>query len=243
MKKSHPLGAAKNQHRGMKRLTRYPTRKLMTILGITVGLFCSLGAPVVHSAVLLMNEGSGTLREWDGAVGVQFTVEGMPLQVTSLGIWDGPNSLFSGSEGDGIEVATDVGLWLDSGGSPLGSVSVAQGTVGTAVDGSTALSAFAAITPITLSANTTYRLAAFYTGGGNTFRDFGGYLSSSAITVPNGVFNTVTSGLTFPGSLVTSNTFASATMQFSVVPIPPAVWLFSSGLLGLIGISMRKKAA
>jgi hypothetical protein len=28
-----------------------------------------------------------------------------------------------------------------------------------------------------------------------------------------------------------------------VVPIPPAVWLFGSGLLGLIGISRRKKAA
>jgi hypothetical protein len=29
----------------------------------------------------------------------------------------------------------------------------------------------------------------------------------------------------------------------SVVPIPPSVWLFGSGLLGLIGISRRKKAA
>lgn len=29
----------------------------------------------------------------------------------------------------------------------------------------------------------------------------------------------------------------------AAVPIPPAVWLFSSGLLGLIGISRRKKSA
>jgi hypothetical protein len=29
----------------------------------------------------------------------------------------------------------------------------------------------------------------------------------------------------------------------SVVPVPAAVWLFGSGLLGLIGISRRKKAA
>jgi len=28
-----------------------------------------------------------------------------------------------------------------------------------------------------------------------------------------------------------------------VVPIPPAVWLFGSGLLGLVGIARRKKAA
>jgi hypothetical protein len=29
----------------------------------------------------------------------------------------------------------------------------------------------------------------------------------------------------------------------SPVPIPAAVWLFGSGLLGLIGIARRKKAA
>ena len=28
-----------------------------------------------------------------------------------------------------------------------------------------------------------------------------------------------------------------------VVPVPPSVWLFSSGLLGLVGIARRKKAA
>lgn len=34
------------------------------------------------------------------------------------------------------------------------------------------------------------------------------------------------------------NTFA----KFSVVPVPAAVWLFGSGLVGLIGIARRKKA-
>jgi hypothetical protein len=29
----------------------------------------------------------------------------------------------------------------------------------------------------------------------------------------------------------------------NAVPIPPALWLFGSGLLGLIGIARRKKAA
>jgi len=32
-------------------------------------------------------------------------------------------------------------------------------------------------------------------------------------------------------------------IRFEVVPIPPAVWLFGSGLLGLIGIARRKKTA
>jgi hypothetical protein len=32
-------------------------------------------------------------------------------------------------------------------------------------------------------------------------------------------------------------------LMVSAVPIPPALWLFGSGLLGLIGIARRKKAA
>ncbi|MDX2458330.1 MAG: VPLPA-CTERM sorting domain-containing protein, partial [Gammaproteobacteria bacterium] len=32
-------------------------------------------------------------------------------------------------------------------------------------------------------------------------------------------------------------------MVYSAVPVPAAVWLFGSGLLGLVGIARRKKAA
>jgi len=33
------------------------------------------------------------------------------------------------------------------------------------------------------------------------------------------------------------------TITTSAIPVPPAIWLFGSGLLGLIGIARRKKAA
>jgi hypothetical protein len=36
--------------------------------------------------------------------------------------------------------------------------------------------------------------------------------------------------------------FRVGSVTYSAVPIPPALWLFGSGLLGLIGISRRKKA-
>jgi len=42
----------------------------------------------------------------------------------------------------------------------------------------------------------------------------------------------------FIGSAFGEFNFAAA----SPVPIPPAVWLFGSGLLGLVGIARRKKA-
>jgi hypothetical protein len=33
------------------------------------------------------------------------------------------------------------------------------------------------------------------------------------------------------------------TMQISQVPVPAAVWLFGSGLLGLLGVARHRKAA
>lgn len=34
--------------------------------------------------------------------------------------------------------------------------------------------------------------------------------------------------------------YGSALVRTSVVPIPPAVWLFGSGFIGLIGLARRK---
>jgi hypothetical protein len=45
-----------------------------------------------------------------------------------------------------------------------------------------------------------------------------------------------------PGTYVWSWASDSITLQVSAVPIPAAVWLFGSGLLGLVGIARRKKA-
>jgi hypothetical protein len=42
-----------------------------------------------------------------------------------------------------------------------------------------------------------------------------------------------------PNTLFGDFTFSAA----AVVPVPAAIWLFGFGLLGLIGIARRKKAA
>ncbi len=39
------------------------------------------------------------------------------------------------------------------------------------------------------------------------------------------------------------NVVALDNLQFNVIPIPPALYLFGSGLLGLVGMARRKKAA
>ena len=45
------------------------------------------------------------------------------------------------------------------------------------------------------------------------------------------------------GGTGTNHVFISGGISPVVVPVPAAVWLFGSGLLGLIGIARRKKAA
>jgi hypothetical protein len=37
--------------------------------------------------------------------------------------------------------------------------------------------------------------------------------------------------------------FLDATINISAVPVPPAVWLFASGLLGLVGVARRRSQA
>jgi hypothetical protein len=53
----------------------------------------------------------------------------------------------------------------------------------------------------------------------------------------NGLVNTPTM---MPAS-VPSHTLPGSNFGQSVVPVPSAVWLFGSGLLGLVGIARRKK--
>lgn len=50
-------------------------------------------------------------------------------------------------------------------------------------------------------------------------------------------------GFDNPDTFGDAFSITSQTVQLATVPIPAAVWLFGSGLLGLVGISRRKKAA
>jgi len=50
-------------------------------------------------------------------------------------------------------------------------------------------------------------------------------------------------GAIYPTTLIaTSNIYIQSSYIFTPVPVPAAVWLFGSGLIGLIGIARRKKA-
>ena len=71
-----------------------------------------------------------------------------------------------------------------------------------------------------------------------------GYADNSDVDVVIGNYNDPTAGDW--GNLGTGTVSATTKLvyaEFSPVPVPAAVWLFGSGLLGLIGVARRKKAA
>lgn len=69
----------------------------------------------------------------------------------------------------------------------------------------------------------------------------GNPLSASSSTMISATFASY--GLT-PGTFVwTLPSNDTITLNISAVPLPAAVWLFASGLIGLVGITRHKKAA
>jgi hypothetical protein len=59
----------------------------------------------------------------------------------------------------------------------------------------------------------------------------------------NGTTGTVQSYIVGGASLSSSGQLVLTANSTTAVPVPPAVWLFGSGLLGLVGVSRRRKAA
>jgi hypothetical protein len=84
--------------------------------------------------------------------------------------------------------------------------------------------------------------------------DFDGW-NASTLTLDSNTYNSVTGGFSYGWSddtilLVNVPIPTNTTVDYSIlltgtastVPIPPAIWLFGSGLLGLIGIARHKEA-
>jgi hypothetical protein len=79
-------------------------------------------------------------------------------------------------------------------------------------------------------------------GAGDNWQNFS-ITTTLGLDVSGGVTLLLKSGCGGAASCVSDAYFDNASMTVAAVPVPAAVWLFGSGLLGLIGVARRKKAA
>ena len=160
--------------------------------------------------------------------GWSFNVD-QTLYVTALGQWD--------DDLDGLSTTADVGLWLADG-TLLRSATVAAGTGATLIGDFR----FADVATLTLLAGTQYVIGSYFLGGAN---DLVG--TSEFNPLVNPIDKRFISGsFAFPsgGVGITSDFFSGPTFLFdtvSPVPLPPALLLFASGLIGLAGIGRLRR--
>lgn len=174
--------------------------------------------PDPTQAVVNIIPGGGGAEVW----GFRFTTN-LPLLVTDLGIFD--------LNDDGLTTAHSVGLWTDSG-SLIASATVGPGT------GDTLLSGFryTSISPVTLSAGGTFRIAVSYPffsgaptdlldadlgalGSRHTFDPAITWLSPARARGEGLVFPSDTSPIVLPGFINVASALGP-NFQFSVAPPP-----------------------
>ena len=209
---------------------------------VLLGLLLLLGSGVMAFAssytAYIVPSGTTGNQDFNGSLGMDFDVN-MPIVVTSLGAFD--------SGQDGFQNAITVALFNRVTEQIVGSTVTFTGTP--SLEGG---SSFQTITPIPLPAGFQGSIVAsgynasepngnagiFSPPSPNRTMDDGGGLISF---VGYGRWDN-TQGI-YPRSVDTAppNRYAAGTFQYSAVPIPGALWLFSSGLVGLVGIRRRVK--
>ncbi len=86
-------------------------------------------------------------------IGNEFTVGASPITINALGVWDSLN--------DGLRVNHSVGIWTTTSTTAVATATVQSGTASVLSGGYR----YAPISPVTLSANTTYRIGVLFPGG------------------------------------------------------------------------------
>ena len=198
-----------------------------------LALYMLLGMAGASHANSILYTGDGFN---DANSGVTFAMEISPavdILVTDLGVFDG------GLDGPGMLTAHDVGLWTFDG----------TLLATTTVDNGAALQngfRFTSIVPVALSAGQTYILGAYFPQDRPGDKLIATILSPSSLISLSGTTRYAGGpGLTFPANPANESLdfrIATNLLFTTAVPVPPALWLFTTGLLGLVGVSRRKAA-
>jgi hypothetical protein len=157
-------------------------------------------------------------------VGTEFTVKSS-FTVYQLGVFD------TGS--DGLAQAHPVGIY-NTAGVLLATVTVPSGTAASLDSGFRWASL---TTPLTLNAGTTYILGAWYSTNADTFGNTA-TINSNFTLVKDRYFDGG-GGLTFPNLSWNNSSALGWYGPNMATPIPAAVWLLGSGLVGLVAFRHR----
>ncbi|MCP9448244.1 MAG: DUF4082 domain-containing protein [Nitrospira sp.] len=205
---------------------------LMTLsLVVFVGL-AGLSAPS-SAAVIDLTEAD---FEFDGSpwtLGWKFVVH-EPVFATALGVYD--------SGQDGLADSALVGLWSATGEDPLVQATVPAGT-DAELDGYFRLSP---VTSTLLVPGTEYVVGAYLPGELATSFIGSNGLVDPRVTIIEARYSEPWSGFVSPGLTdpdAGGTALLGANLRVTPIPLPAAVWLFGSGIAGLVGLARGRKAA
>jgi hypothetical protein len=169
-----------------------------------------------------------TIGNKDRVHGVQFTVGGQDIEISQLGVYD--------KDGDGLTNTHTVGIW-DLGGTLLASKSIV-GAGGTLIEDWR----FLAISPLTLLANTNYRIGGAADNSNDGQPSGGTVLTDSQVTKSGTAsYYSGTTGLNFPETTNVVNRVV-ANAFIASAPEPGSVAFLSLGLVCYgFAIYRRKK--
>ncbi len=191
------------------------------------------GIPVAASLLFTAAANAGVvvypaldIQQYSADTGVTSTATGLTMDGTAITIINADNSVYYDF--------TDQNFSLTSDASGYGTLSVGDGSILTA--------SFLNLSLIDLG----NLPGGLFTGIGNFNADLvytGGSMAANLQTGRiEGAFRNAT-GVIKLGSTFTANNLTAKIGEVQTVPVPAAVWLFGSGLLGLLGMAKRKKAA
>ena len=176
-------------------------------------IFLFLITASVSNAVVAIVTNGGASGLWHDSIGFSFTVGSQPIEVYELGVYDHLN--------DGVNTQNEVDIWTNSGTLLVSKVFPS----GTSATYDQRFSWLALATPITLSANTTYRIAAFSLYGEDR-KDVtipkSGTTISPGITFLSGYRSNNFSNPAFPTVSTGSQLIIGANMRYNVLT-PPTV--------------------
>jgi hypothetical protein len=200
---------------------------------IALAIVVAIASPsAAHAASILATSPSGLLwyQNAEGVLGYKLDVLDDDFLVTRLGFYD--------RFGDGLTFSHDIGLWAETGGAPLASATLAAGS------GAPLEAGFRWVdltTPVLLSSNTSYFLAATFVMNDLLDSSLGNAVIDPAFSVVNAAHYADGPGLLFPASHSPGvQGFFGPNLSGNAVPDPASsVFLLGAAGLGLVAIRRR----